>query len=315
MKISYKIGLATTLLALIVSVSSFSSAHSTYSSKDANVGIMFGTFETSNKTVTFYLPNSSDSTCLNYITTEVQVEQGQTFNSVSKPSTNAFSGFSFQGWYTNNNFSSSFGNNTVINDNVSVYAKFTRNNVLFDGSSTYFTSSNNDQTVDSQYVYKISSQVWGITPTTNNSNKVDLLSSSGIYKMTYSNSTWTILRKVGFSAKDTSWWGNDNYVTWAYGQPEDRNSWGDKYWSGTLSTGSAYVSSTQKGTVYIDYTCPYIGAVRYAPNATADLSNGNTRPTNNTNHISLNNGYKYSKDTIYLYIYNNGSEVGWGNGN
>ena len=264
------------------------------------------------RTVTFYTPNSGDSSCQAYTSTPVEANYGETLNDIDVPATSPFLNFTFGGWYLDNAFTQSFSSSTPIENSISLYAKYTRSNVLYDGTSSFFVSSSSDQTVDSQYLYKVSSQTWGITPTTSEANKVDLISESGIYKMTYASSTWSILRKVGFKANDTSWWGNDGCVTYAYGQPEDRNSWTDKYWAGTLSIGSAYVSSTQSGTVYIDYSIPYLGAVRYYANAEADLSDGDKRPLNNTNHIHLTNGYKYSKDRIYLYIYSNGTQVGWG---
>ena len=263
--------------------------------------------------VSFHTPNSGDSTCMSYNTTNVDAEYGDTLSDISVPSTASFLGFTFGGWYTDSGLTQAFSSSTQITSDIDLYAKYTRSNVLYDGTSTYFVSSNSDQTVDSQYVYKISTQTWGIVPTTNNSNKVDLISESGVYKMTYASSTWTILRKVGFNAKDTSWWGDASCVTYAYGTTEDHNSWGDKYWGATISTNNAYVSSSQTGTVYIDYTCTYIGAVRFDQNANPTrLDDPDNRPYNTTTHIKLDNGYKYSKDTIYLYIGDNGTTVSWG---
>ena len=270
---------------------------------------------TTSHQVTFHTPNSNDLTCLTYNTTNVEADYGDTLNDLSVPSTASFLGFTFGGWYTDSGLTQAFSSSTEITSNIDLYAKYTRSNVLYDGSSTYFVSSNSDQTVNSQYVYKISTQTWGSTPVANNSNKVDLISESGIYKMTYSNSDWKILRKVGFKCNDVSWWGNDSYITYAYGQPEDRNGWGDVYWGGLLSETSATVTSSQPGTVYIDYSMEYIGGGRY-PSGTNISGNidGNKRPTNHTYHISLDNGYKYSKDRIYLYIYGSGDikNVGWG---
>ena len=266
--------------------------------------------------VIFHTPNSGDTTCMGYNTTNEDAEYGDTLSDITVPSTASFLGFTFGGWYTDNAFTQAFSNSTPITSDIDLYAKYTRSNVLYDGTSTYFVSSNNDQTVDSQYVYKISTQTWGIVPTTNNSNKVDLISESGIYKMTYASSTWTILRKVGFNASQTSWWGNDNYITYAYGTTENHNSWDDVYWGALLSTTYATVTGTQTGTVYIDYSMSWIGGGRY-PSGTSISGNidGNKRPTNHTYHISLDNGYKYSKDRIYLYIYGSGDikNVGWGN--
>lgn len=265
--------------------------------------------------VTFHTPNASDSTCMGYSTTVSQAEYGDTLSDITVPSTSSFLGFSFGGWYLDSAFTQAFSSSTAITTNIDLYAKYTRSNVLFDGNSTYFVSGNSDQTVDSRYIYRVSSQTWGIVPTKSDSNKVDLLSASGIYKMTYANSNWTILRKVGFNAKDTTWWGDANYITYAYGQPEDRNSWDNVYWDGQLSTTSAYVSGSQTGTVYIDYSYNYIGCGRY-PSGTSISGkiDGNKRPTNHTYHISLDNGYGYAKDRIYLYIYGNGDvkNVGWG---
>ena len=263
--------------------------------------------------VNAHVPDSSDASCSSYQSQIIEVEYGDTISDITLPSTPSFLGFAFTGWYLDDAFTQSVTNATQISSDIDIYAKYTRSNVLFDGDTSYYVSSNTDQIIDVRYLYPISNQIWGISPAKNESSKIDLISASGIYKLSYSNSSWNILRKVGFNAKDTYWWGNDSYVTYAYGQSEDRNSWGDKYWAGTLSTGSAYVSSSQTGIVYIDYSIPYLGAVRYAPGATANLGNVNTKPTNSTNHIHLTNGVKYSKDTIYLYIYDNGNQVGWGN--
>ena len=263
--------------------------------------------------VSVHLPDSSDASCLGYLNQVIEAEYGDAISDITLPSTPSFLGFDFAGWYLDDAFTLAANSSMQIASDIDLYAKYTRDNVLFDGNASYFASSNADQSVDAQYLYPLSSQVWGMTPTLDESSKIDLISASGIYKLSYTDASWNILRKVGFNAKDTSWWGNDSYVTYAYGQSEDRNSWGDKYWTGSLSTGSVYVSATQTGTVYIDYAIPYLGAVRYAPDASADLSNVNTKPTNSTNHIHLTNGVKYSKDTIYLYIYDNGNQVGWGN--
>ena len=271
--------------------------------------------------VSFHTPNSGDSTCMSYNTTNEDADYGQTLNDITVPSTASFLGFDFGGWYTDNAFTQAFSNSTPITSDIDLYAKYTRSNVLYDGTSTYFVSSNIDQTVDSQYVYKIATQTWGITPTKNESDKVDLISESGIYKMTYASSTWTILRKVGVSAKDVWWWGNDSYITYAYGQPEDRNtSYDDIYWGGLLSTNYATVTSSQTGVVYIDYSIPYIGVGRYSSDKTtiSGYIDDSKRPTDYTDHISLDSGYKYTKDSIYLYINpnkdgrNKGHLASWG---
>jgi|GEM_PF-4035598 len=263
--------------------------------------------------VSVFLPDSSDATCLAYLSQVVDAEYGDAISDIALPSTPSFLGFDFEGWYLDDAFTLAAHSSMQIASDIDLYAKYSRKNILFDGNASFFVSSSTDQSVDTQYLYPVSSQTWGKTPILDESSKIDLISASGIYKLSYADASWNILRKVGFNAKDTSWWGNDNYVTYAYGQSEDRNLWGDKYWTGSLSNGSAYVSATQVGTVYIDYAIPYLGAVRYAPDASADLGNENTKPTNSTNHIHLTSGVKYSKDTIYLYIYDNGNQVGWGN--
>ena len=273
------------------------------------------------RTITFHMPNAEDNGCMAYTTQQAQADYGETLTdiSVSVPNTSSFLGFTFSGWYQEDTYDNSFSTSTPIENNMDLYPKYTRNNVLYDGS-VFYASSNSDQTVDARYVYKIDTQIWGVVPATNNEIKVDLLSSSGIYKMTF-DSNWTILRKVGIHANGLDWLANDGMLMYAYGQSEDTGSWGDVYWGGTPSTsGVSLNGSSAKGTMYIDYSKQYIGVVRDDDNI--ELGNGSNRPTNSWKPTSLSSGYQYSKDNIYLYLTNSGGNgdhqkdaPSWGNGN
>ena len=147
-----------------------------------------------------------------------------------------------------------FLSSTAIENDIDLYAKFTRSNVLYDGSA-YYASSNNDQIVDARYIYKVANQTWGVASTSSmtNENKIDLTSGSGIYKMTYS-SDWTILRKIGLNAKDCSWWGDSDAVSYVFGTTEDHSEWGNIWWGATPSENSVYVNNSdhKTGEVYID---------------------------------------------------------------
>lgn len=270
------------------------------------------------KTITFHTPNGGDSSCMAYSTTEEHIDYGAALNTISIPSTSPFSGFTFQGWYKESTFVNQVLESDTISENLDLYAKYTRSNVLFDGNDTYFMSSDSDQTVNSQYVYKVANQTWGIQYVLNNADKLDLLSASGIYKMTYSTTDWTILRKVGIHANGLTWLAGDGALMYAYGQDSDTGSWGDCYWGGTLSGGISLDGGTAKGTVYVDYTKPYIGVVRDDDNAA--LNSETNRPFNSWKPASLSSGYGYSKDNIYLYLTNTSGDhkkdaPSWGNGN
>ena len=268
------------------------------------------------RTVTFHTPHADDNTCLTYDTTPVQAEYGETLADISAsvPNTASFLGFTFNGWYLESTFENSFSNSTAIENNIDLYAKFTRSNVLYDGT-TYYASSNNDQTVNAQNIYKVASQTWGVASTASmtNENKIDLISSSGVYKMTYS-SDWTILRKVGLNAKDCSWWGNDSYVSYVFGTDADHSEWGDIWWGAVHSTTSVYVNDSdhKTGEVYIDYSLSYLGVIRCNPDATLSMGDEEgTHPTNTTKETSLAG---YNKDEIYLYWNNDNVVPTWGTG-
>ena len=294
----------------------FAAASYTISDNAGSFGIDISINE-QDKKITFYTPDFADTTCLSYTETKATVETGGTISDATVvPSTSPSAGFTFQGWYLEDTFETSFSTSTEILTSITLYAKFTRTNVLFDNNSSYFISSNSDQTVNTRYVYKVSNQTWGTTPTVTQANKIDLLSSSGIYKMSYAGSTWTISRKVGLQCKNNSWWGNDGYLTYLYGLNDDHNSWGDKYWQATLG-GSTYVnnSSNKQGYAYIDYNLQYIGVVRVGPGAAVDLSDSNKKPTNQMGHVQLTSGFQYSVSNLFLYIPGSeGSVPSWGNG-
>ena len=255
------------------------------------------------KTVTFHTPDSADNTCSTFNTTPVEVEYGQTLTDISSsvPNTASFWGFTFSGWYLENTFENSFSNSIAIEDNINLYAKYTRSNVLYD-NSVFYVSSNSDQIVDAQYVYKVATQTWGVTPTTNNENRIDLISSSGIYKFSYS-SDWTILRKIGLNCKDCNWWGNDGYVSYVFGTTSDQSldEYGHPWWNSTISTSSVYVDNDQHktGGVYIDYEQTYLGVIRCNPsNSPVVNASSSDNPTNTTKQTSVAG---YNKDQIYLY--------------
>ena len=266
------------------------------------------------RTITFHIPDADDPTCSTYNTTNVQIEYGETLADITVPNHDSFLGFTFAGWYQESTFENSFANNVAVSNDMDLYAKFTRSqNVLYDGN-TFYASSNSDQTVDAQYVYKVSSQTWGVVPATSNENKIDLKSSSGIYKMTYS-SDWTILRKIGLNAKDCSWWGDDGYVSYVFGTTEDHSSWGNKWWASTISTSGVYVNNSdhKTGEVYIDYSLTYFGVIRCNPsNPPVVDSNSSDNPTNQTSQTSITG---YNKNQIYLYWSSDNVVPTWGNGN
>ena len=274
------------------------------------------------KTVTFHTPDADDNTCSTYNTTPVEVEYGQTLNDISAsvPNTANFLGFTFNGWYLENTFENSFLNSNAIQSNIDLYANYTRSNVLYDGA-TYYASSNGDQTVDAQYVYKVSSQTWGVASTSSmtNENKIDLISASGIYKMTYS-ANWTIKRKVGVNAKDSSFaWGDANADTYVYGLNDDHNSYSSNTyaWGANPSDNHEKVTNSSKATFYIDYSYTYLGALRNDPAVSLDLSSAN--PWTSTKHTPLKPDWDsrphYTKDNIYLYIPSNLDTIPyWGNG-
>ena len=266
------------------------------------------------RTVTFHTPDADDNTCSTYNTTPVEAQFGETLTDISTsvPNTASFLGFTFGGWYLEDTFENSFSSSTAIESNIDLYAKYTRNNVLYDGSA-YYVSSNNDQTVDAQYVYKVATQTWGITPETSNENKIDLISDSGIYKMTYS-SDWTILRKVGLNAKDCSWWGDADAVSYVFGTTEDHSSWGDIWWGATPSENNVYVNNSdhKTGEVYIDYSFSYLGVIRCNPSATLSLGDeAGDHPYNSTKQTDLSG---YNKNEIYLYWSADNVVPTWGTG-
>ena len=263
--------------------------------------------------VTFHLPNSADNTCSTYLISQVDAEYGDTLTDISVPSTASFLGFTFVNWYQENTYENVFTNSDAITTDLHLYAKYTRSNVLYDGS-TYYASSNSDQIVNAQYVYRTASQTWGVASATNEEDKIDLKSSSGIYKLTYSESTWNILRKVGLNAKNCDWWGNDSYESYVFGTTADHSDWGNIWWSATPSTNCVYVNNSdhKTGSVYIDYSLTYLGVIRCAPSITLSLGDeAGTHPTNSTKQTSLTG---YNKDEIYLYWNADNVVPTWGNG-
>lgn len=268
--------------------------------------------------VTFHLPDADDNTCSTYNTTAVAAEYGETLADISVPSTASFLGFTFVNWYQESTFENVFSADTPIESNMDLYAKYTRSNVLYDGSA-FFASSNSDQTVNAQLLYKIDNQTWGVTPNTTNAIVIDLISSSGIYKMNYS-TNWTIKRKVGVNAHDCSWWGDADADTYVYGLNEDHNHYGSNTyaWGANPSDNHEKVSASTTGTFYIDYSYTYLGALRNNPSDELDL--GVANPWTSSKHTHLNpsgeNAIHYSKDNIYLYMPSSMDNVPtWGNGN
>ena len=277
------------------------------------------------KSVTFHVPNVEDSTCISYSDVVLQAEYGSVFSDLeSIPSTASFCGFSFVNWYTESTFENVFDNETVISNNLELYAKFVRNNVLYDGISNYFVSESVDHTINSQYVWKVSSQTWGVQYQKAEEDKLNLLSESGIYKTTFANSSWTILRKVGVNCKDlSSWWGNDNAVSYVYGQNEDSGLWANKhYYGGTLSTSGSHIPENENNvmTTYIDYQKSYLGCIRWDPNQSpVELANDSNMPLYYTKPVSVSG---YSATNMYLYVWrnnpNDSNEIpstSWGDGN
>lgn len=259
------------------------------------------------RTITFHVPNADDSTCSSYNTTVVNIDYGETLDDISVPNTNPFLGFSFSNWYQEDTFENVFSSSTPIENNIDLYAKYTRNNVLYDGA-LYYVSSNSEQIVDAQYVYKIAIQTWGVTPATSNENKIDLISASGVYKMTYS-SDWTILRKIILHSDNVDWLASDGALMYAYGQDSDTSNWTDVYWAATPSINGVSLSGKNAtGTVYIDYSKRYIGVVRDDDNI--QLDNGSNRPYNSWKPADLLSGYQYSKYNVYFYLNNNGGDHG-----
>ena len=268
------------------------------------------------RTVTFHTPHADDNTCSTYDSTPVQAEYGETLTDISAsvPNTASFLGFSFSGWYLEDTFENSFSTSTPIENNIDLYAKFTRSNVLYDGT-TYYVSSNSDQTVDAQNIYKVASQTWGVASTASmtNENKIDLISSSGVYKMTYS-TNWTILRKVGLNAKDCSWWGDADAVSYVFGTTEDHSSWTNIWWGSTPSENNVYVNDSdhKTGEVYIDYSFSYLGVIRCNPSATLSLGDeSGDHPYNSTQQTDLSG---YNKNEIYLYWSSDNVVPTWGSG-
>lgn len=265
------------------------------------------------RSVTFHYPNSGDQTCSTYLIDEQEVDYGLTLNDIVTPSTASFLGFDFVNWYQENTYENIFTNSTPITTDLHLYAKYTRDDVLFDGSK-FYASSDTVQTVYERYIYKIASQTWGVTPVTNEEDKIDLITTSGLYKLTYSASTWTILRQVGLNAKNCGWWGDDSYEAYVYGTTEDHSDWGDKWWSATPSVTKTYVNGSdhKTGTVLIDYTKNYLGVIRVAPDATLSLGDEEgTHPMNSTKQTSITG---YNKDEIYLYWNADNVVPTWGNG-
>lgn len=276
------------------------------------------------KNITFHVPNAEDSACISYSDVVVQAEFGSVFSDLlSIPSTSSFAGFDFVNWYTESTFENVFDDSTVISDNLELYAKFTRSNVLYDGSSNYFISENIDHTINSQYVWKVSSQTWGVQYVKEEEDKLDLLSSSGIYRTTFADSTWTILRKVGVNCKElASWWGNDDAVTYVYGQTVNSGEWENKhYYGGILSISGSHIPDNGNNTMmtYIDYQQTYLGCIRWNPNQNpVELANDSNMPLYYTKPVSLDN---YSASNLYIYVWrnnpNNSEEIpstSWGDG-
>ena len=205
------------------------------------------------RSITFYVPDTSDSECLNYENAIVKsVNYGSALSTVSGglPSTSSFDNFVFQGWFTESTFENEVETSDLIGEDLTLYAKFTRSNVLYDGSSEYFVSENTDHTIDSRYIWKVSSQTWGVQYVKNDGDKIDLLTPSGIYKTTYGGepADWTILRKISVSINPSNkavsgWWGNDDAMTYVYGRTT-QGSENPCYMGGTLSDVGHHLNGT-----------------------------------------------------------------------
>lgn len=188
-------------------------------------------------TVTFYLPDSSDNTCLSYNSTEIgNVDNGTLLSSLAIPDTSSMLGFSFQGWYREAGLINSVNTSIPVTDDLTLYAKYTRNNVLMGENSDYYVSSSSVQTVSSSEVYKIGTQTWGTTPSKNAGDKVDLITESGKYVFTYGGSVWTMKRVVPINLSNEVLYNNPDPWTysgcavrpWFCGGPsESDDMWGD----------------------------------------------------------------------------------------
>lgn len=269
------------------------------------------------RNISFYLPDTSDSECMNYENAVVKtVNYGSALSTASGglPSTSSFDNFTFQGWFTEATFENEIETSDLIGENMSLYAKFTRSNVLYDGSSAYFISEDEDHTIDSRYVWKVASQTWGIQYVKDDDDKIDLLTTSGIYKTTYGGepADWTILRKIGVSINPSDkavsgWWGDNGAMTYVYG----RAIKGDEspcYMGGTLSAVGYHLNGTGSEShyeqYYMDYSLIWLGVIRWNPdpgNGDPALVDNNTKIWNYTGMADVANNY--TKDCINLNIW------------
>ncbi|MCR4879663.1 MAG: InlB B-repeat-containing protein [Bacilli bacterium] len=265
-------------------------------------------------TITFHMPDTSDGTCMSYTTSNAVFEYGDAFSTITTPDTSSFLTFNFDGWYSDSALTQQVNSTDILYDDIDVYAKFSRSNVLADSSYKYYLSNSSEQTVSSQYLYKVDNHVWGSSPTLSNSNKVDLTTSSGKYKLTYVNSAWSIKRVIGIGlGSDNTYW-NTAGAKFRLWQFNGLDSLGDS-WSG-LFTFDEY----NKSSIDIDY--------RYRSIIVARISNSNTPDQNwsnvwnKTHDVTLNgqdwssSKLSYSSESARLYVWNAESDgknqFGWG---
>ena len=261
-------------------------------------------------TITYYYPKSAtggleDNSSTYWNNDTVNLEYGSNLTAIknANPVVTPAGYVLASDLYTAYDYSSSLTNGFSITGNLSVYLKYTASHALryVNGDNTYVKVSDTAEevTITQQYVY-YGTHIYGwnsLVEGQETTNRYDLTTGSGIYRISYSNSNWTIERKIHIKVKPDGW-GNRTYL-WIHTG------------SGTGKYSTRYDGSWGEY-IFVDYSYTNFNLVKINPDA-GDLT-GTTSWSNytwnQTVDISLLNGAgptssnSYSDECCYIFVYN-----------
>ena len=262
--------------------------------------------------IDYYLNQENVNLYDSLISTYLISSYTQTFTATDNISNISLS-YSFDGYVKGTNLSSKttytvsnlLSSSELINDNITYKARYKSSRhvgVYYESASLkkYFTTSQPDITIyntnekgveSGTYLYS-----YGLDPTSS-TTKVNLLTNSGIYKVTVSGNTFTVTRKIVLDIKDLTWWKVDNcYMnvhTWIPGGASADVA--TKTISGTLVT------------YYINVSHTYILFYRSSGTSMSSYYNKTVNVPLDGVSDSVTGTVEYSESNYTYYIWQNGS--------
>lgn len=286
----------------LLSLGSFSFAFSLFKKVGSPVSIEISGSTIVKKTITVYLPDSTDTTeYKNFVSSTIEVDEGSNLYTALTSKTGDINNFSFVSWHASSDHfrnddttQDKYETTYTVTEDMTVYAKYVMPNTLYyyhtvDKKDYYVTTSHTDYGMNAKEVY------YGDRIYSNSGvegHKIDLHTDTGIYNLTRddANNKWTAARKVTFSATNVTWWPSGAH-THIYLERTD----GTSEWLTDISW------SSNKYAAYIDATYNKIVITR-SPNA----SHGWDNLYNQTVDAFVTNKGKgtevYSKDHTTFYI-------------